>query len=414
MFRVSLLLLMALLAACRGEIKDPPKKGGLSESDLRRLHMLGYDPWVEETPDPDRKSGLVSSVPEKMFPGYTVFASRGACQASLVGPDGEVVHRWHGPRGGYWSDTLFLADGTLLVIGSTSNEFADDPVARFMRALDWNSNVLWQSDFPAHHDVEPTPDGNLLTMTFVDREVTHPRGGNKWIIDDTGVIANPQGKVIEEYSLWDLFTASPKIVDVKQIPSRGKRGGHQVFDIFHMNSAQWIVAGGKAGTHPIYADGNILVTIRHQNIIAVFDPRLRQFIWSWGRGELQGPHHARMLPNGNIVVFDNGLRRRTSRVLQMDPRTGTIVWKYNGDKDNPFFSMGGSSAEPLPNGNTLVAVNAEGRLFEVTPQGEVVWHYINPIDSNDERRGAIHAASRHPLAVVAPILARHQDSASGG
>jgi hypothetical protein len=401
------LLLLALLAGCRDETKDASKPPGLSEADLTRLHMLGYEPWVEETPEPGRKTGLVSLRPDRSFPGYTLFASRGAREASLLAPDGRLAHRWHSPKGlGFWSDTMMLADGTLLVVGATSDEFEDQPTARYLRALDWSSNVLWQSDFPAHHDVELTPDGKLLTLTFADREVDSPRG-RRWVVDDLIVVASPQGRKLEQFSLLDLFSASADVVDLRWHPSRAQRNGHRVSDIFHANSVQWIVAGEREGTHPIFTDGNILVSIRHQDLIVVFDPRRRRLVWAWGRGELQGPHHARLLGSGNVIVFDNGLKRRSSRVVEMDPRSGEIVWQYDGDADNAFFTIGGGSGERLPNGNTLIAATAEGRLFEVTHEGEVVWHYINPIE-HARRRGTIHAATRLPPAFVEPILSRRR------
>jgi hypothetical protein len=32
----------------------------------------------------------------------------------------------------------------------------------------------------------------------------------------------------------------------------------------------------------------------------------------------------------------------------------------------------------LPNGNTLIDEGWFGRFFEVTPEGEAVWEYVNP------------------------------------
>jgi hypothetical protein len=32
----------------------------------------------------------------------------------------------------------------------------------------------------------------------------------------------------------------------------------------------------------------------------------------------------------------------------------------------------------LPNGNTLIDEGWFGRFFEVTPEGDVVWEYVNP------------------------------------
>jgi outer membrane protein assembly factor BamB len=88
-----------------------------------------------------------------------------------------------------------------------------------------------------------------------------------------------------------------------------------------------------------------------------------------------------LLPNGHITVFDNlgGFRDGNSaRVLEIDPRSGGIVWSYQGDDAHPFHSPLRSSAETLPNGNVLITESDGGRLFEVTRQGEIVWNFVNP------------------------------------
>jgi hypothetical protein len=43
-----------------------------------------------------------------------------------------------------------------------------------------------------------------------------------------------------------------------------------------------------------------------------------------------------------------------------------------------FFSALLSNAQRLPNGNTFINEGLSGRLFEVTPDGDVVWEYVNP------------------------------------
>ena len=37
-----------------------------------------------------------------------------------------------------------------------------------------------------------------------------------------------------------------------------------------------------------------------------------------------------------------------------------------------------SSADRLPNGNTLITETIGGRCIEVTPEGEIVWEFLNP------------------------------------
>ena len=52
------------------------------------------------------------------------------------------------------------------------------------------------------------------------------------------------------------------------------------------------------------------------------------------------------------------------------------IWTYN---PLGFDSPIGSSAQRLPGGNTFICAQTTGRLFEVTPEGETVWDYVNPV-----------------------------------
>ena len=62
----------------------------------------------------------------------------------------------------------------------------------------------------------------------------------------------------------------------------------------------------------------------------------------------------------------------------MNPKTNEIVWQYQDSPAFNFFSPYVSSARRLPNGNTLILEGFFGRMFQVTPEGEVVWEYISP------------------------------------
>ena len=64
-------------------------------------------------------------------------------------------------------------------------------------------------------------------------------------------------------------------------------------------------------------------------------------------------------------------------ILEIDPKTNEIVWEYN-DRKNLFYSPVCSGAQRLPNGNTFICESTKGRFFEITPDGEIVWEYINP------------------------------------
>ena len=85
------------------------------------------------------------------------------------------------------------------------------------------------------------------------------------------------------------------------------------------------------------------------------------------------PFTAIRLSNGNTVIsLTHG-----NKVIEVD-QTGSIVWKIgNEDLDENVF-QDPCGAQRLPNGNTVIASYGakEGiKLFEVTPEKEMVWHY---------------------------------------
>lgn len=122
-------------------------------------------------------------------------------------------------------------------------------------------------------------------------------------------------------------------------------------------------------------------------------------------GPISGQHHPHMIPTGlpgegNILVFDNGSRagfgrdpageltsalyeRGYSRVLEIDPVTDELVWSYEQPEAGPdgtpvFNAFNLSSSQRLENGNTFIDEGNTGRLFEVSPNGEIVWEFQSP------------------------------------
>jgi hypothetical protein len=135
-------------------------------------------------------------------------------------------------------------------------------------------------------------------------------------------------------------------------------------------------------------DGDILLSFRQISTLVRVNRRTGNIDWKLGAPALSGQHAPVPLPNGNVLLFDNGPFRVDmgaqpfSRALEINPATKQIVWTYQ-DGINPgsrhfFFSSRVSNAERLPNGNTLINEGLYGRFFEVTPGGDVVWEYVNP------------------------------------
>ena len=148
--------------------------------------------------------------------------------------------------------------------------------------------------------------------------------------------------------------------------------------------------------------GNLLVCFRNVNLVAVLDRESLEVTWGWGPGELELPHMPTMLENGNLLIYDNGPFRGWSRVIELEPASGEIVWEWPAEEDRgarTFFSEWRGSGQRLPNGNTLICESERGRVFEVTPEGELVWEFWNP-ELVEGRRRRIYRMLRVPEAAL--------------
>lgn len=110
---------------------------------------------------------------------------------------------------------------------------------------------------------------------------------------------------------------------------------------------------------------------------------MKQLTWKYGYPNTFYQHHASALPNGNILVFDNGMNRLQSlsysRVIEVTTTDSKVAWQYEANPQQQFFSGHISGCQRLPNGNTLICEGTSGRIFEVTQTGDVAWEWINPI-----------------------------------
>ena len=83
-----------------------------------------------------------------------------------------------------------------------------------------------------------------------------------------------------------------------------------------------------AARSSIYDLDHVLLTSRNQDAVFIVDWRREELVWAWGPGELSGPHGGTVLEDGRILIFDNGLGREWSRIVEIDPLSGEIVWEY--------------------------------------------------------------------------------------
>jgi hypothetical protein len=155
-------------------------------------------------------------------------------------------------------------------------------------------------------------------------------------------------------------------------------------ELFHTNTLQ-VFDGELAHISQLFKKGNVLISVLYLNTIAIVSPEKNQVVWALegeDNGLWFGMHESVLLKNGNILIFDNNWRdpgvKSQSKIIEFNPFTKEIVWQYKGDKEHPFYSRTCGTNQRLPNGNTLITESDNGRAFEVTRDGKIVWEYISP------------------------------------
>jgi hypothetical protein len=153
----------------------------------------------------------------------------------------------------------------------------------------------------------------------------------------------------------------------------------QPWDLLHTNTLEPL---GKdfAEHHKQLKSDYLVVSFKTLNTIAIIDPTSAEVVW-FKRGPWVKQHDPDPMPNGQMMVFDNLGGNRyggVSRIVDYSLKDDKITWSYGGSNRRQFISKWGGKQQPLPNGNVLITSTLQGRLFEVTRQGKIVWDYFNP------------------------------------
>ena len=194
--------------------------------------------------------------------------------------------------------------------------------------IDRNGKVVWSYlDKKVSHDADRLPNGNTLVVY-----------GNEDSPSDAQVKEiNPKGEIVWAWYAKDHFYKSP----YKDIYDQGWT---------HTNAVTRL------------PNGNTLISPRNFNFLVEVDPQ-GAVVRTIGEGIFRYQHDPEVLPNGRILLANH---RRPHRAIEIDPKTGKIVWQSAG------FERGGvRDADRLQNGNTLITTWT--KIVEVTAGGEIVW-----------------------------------------
>ena len=414
--------------------------GGGGHKSHRLAMLVAFSTMFGHGAAAQEQRGLRSNTPEAS-PGYVIFNPDGSPTTYLIDLEGRFVHTWeseYSPGGGAY----LLDNGNLLrgVREPDVPVFSGGGQAGGLQELTWDGEVVWDFTFATedhllHHDVAVLPNGNVLGIAWEQKspEEANRAGRLAALTPEAGLWPEmlveferrpPNGaRIVWEWHMWDHTIQNP---DASRY---GEPEEHP--ELIHINGDREAPELSAEVLERVHALDQIVVSVPRFNEIWVIDHsttteeaaghtggrwgRGGDLLYRWGNPRVYGrgdeatrklgfQHDVEWVPEGmpgagHLTVFNNRVvdvdaDGDYSAVFELVPPTdgaGRYVvsetgpfgpeeptWSYLAPTKWEFFSSGRSGAHRLANGHTFITSGAQGRFFEVTPEGEIVWEYWAP------------------------------------
>ncbi|MEM9920942.1 MAG: aryl-sulfate sulfotransferase [Bacteroidota bacterium] len=311
---------------------------------------------------------------------------------------------------------------------------------------DWDNQLLWSyelnnADARLHHDIEPLPNGNILMLAW-ERKTNaeaiaagrRPDLLNQTVLwPDYLFEINPTNdEIVWEWYAWDhliqdfdstkqnygVVSEHPELIDLNWDTNDAKADWmhsnaidfnnelnqvmisvpqfHEIWVIDHSTTTAQAASsnGGRSNK-----GGDLLYRVGNQQAYKKGDADDQILFYQhdthWANEFLPDNHPFA----GHMVCFNNRVGPDFSTVeifeapwnmyiTDYEPFDGTWPpYEFTNTIYHPdttaVYSTGLSSAQLLPNGNTLICSGRQGYIFELTPSNEIVWEYVTPL-----KRGA--------------------------
>jgi hypothetical protein len=317
---------------------------------------------------------LASTVSEpvtgELAPGITCLDPRqivGSVAQVCVDRAGEVVWFYPHPLAVGLDDKRQLPNGNFLGVLTREHpiEFTVDgeTVREYLRP----------EGEEVHHEAFPMPNGNILAVANDTRSVL--LGGETVSIkgDQLIEIDRETNEVVWRWSAHDHYS---------------------YLDPPQLNPANWVHFNAVI-YDPVFR--RVYVSSRSLSRITAIDYDTGEIVFNMGKPMPSGDvdfdpgfrlqHAPQILPNGNMLLHDNGQFASGTRALELafddpeQPTSASIAWQWYA----PSYSQIIGDADLLPNGNVLFTSGArftlfpsEARIYEVSPAGDELWRYALP------------------------------------
>ncbi len=319
----------------------------------------------------------------------TRVAGEKSLAVTVIDMEGRTLHEWKIDWFKIWPDAAHLPErlvprsppGThihgavVMDDGGLVFNFEHLGLVRLSR----EGKVVWRLPYQTHHSVHRHDDGNLWVCGQKEHSEPSPRFPNRVppFPEYTVLEVTPDGKIATEWSVAELLRGSGHH-GLLYLGSLDNESVQIAGDALHLNDVEPFPEALAEG---FFRHGDVLVSLRNINTVFAFNRRTGK-IGFLCTGWFVRQHDPDFIDGNTFSVFDNNAIAPTdngqqSRIVIVSAAERTCRTFFEGSAKVPFYTNIMGKHQWLPNGNCLITESRAGRAFELSPQGEVVWEYVN-------------------------------------
>ena len=342
--------------------------------------------WEHRFPAPDEDGYLLLSGldrEERQSVVKLIRISDGQVMAKWK-PDWNYIHRQisghrFGPRGNpktyVATHPLLLRDGS--IIFNTTSSLVRLPLC--------SSKPSWVLDYPFHHSIELSPNGNSFWVPSVTEAFATD---NPWLKenlrDDSLAEVRLDGRVIQSLSFSKILTQNNMTAQML-----GSTGYFINLDPLHINQITPALLDG-----PYWQRDDLLISARNTSTIYLYRPSSGKIIW-YQQGPWINQHSAHFINQNTIAVFGNDVitsnleksfiyKEDYNQIYQYDFKSNQTQKLHSKSLDElKPRTISGGRLRVFEDSSIFIEETKKARLLKLNPQGQLAWSYINTYDANN-------------------------------
>ena len=256
--------------------------------------------------------------------------------------------------------------------------------------LDPCGNIIWQQEGLYHHHFS-IADGKLYILGLPSNDIRRADAKNWNHSDILNIIDIKTGKIlksilIEEIARVNLPNMDPLFFDRwrKSLNDKGVLNP----DFLHLNKIE-VLPNSMRNQYPDLPSGALMVSARNINLIFIFDPETLKIVW-FSHGNTQVQHDPRFIGDNKIAVFNNSYNgnhpdttdpSNYSSIKAYDFKTKKWQTYYNAKPIKGYTGHSGNF-DISQNGELAINLTAQGRLVELSPNGEPLFEFVSVNDDH--------------------------------